>query len=124
METFVKVARVQNIKPGSAGLIQIRDTGIAIFNVGEAFYAVEDYCAGDGGSLSEGTLVGSMIECPCDGARFYLPTGACIGPRFLNHLATYRMRIDGDEVKIDLRAAARIARNARRPLAVDQLWSA
>jgi 3-phenylpropionate/trans-cinnamate dioxygenase ferredoxin subunit len=124
MEAFVKVAHVRNIELGGCELVQVQGSGIAIFNVGGAFYAIEDCCTGDGGSLSEGRLMGSMIECPSDGARFYLPTGVCIHPRLLNRLHTFRIWIDRDDIKIDLREAAKIARWARKPLAADQLWGA
>ena len=109
MKRFIKVANVRDVKPGRAELFQMEGILIAIFNAGGAFYAIEDYCTGDGGSLSEGTLMGSMIQCPCDQARFYLPTGECIHPLILKRLATYRVRIDGDEVKIGVKEAMGIA---------------
>lgn len=105
MERFIKVTNVRDIKPGRAELFQIGGILIAIFNAGGAFYAIEDYCTGDGGSLSEGTLMGTMIQCPSDKAGFYLPTGECIDSVILKRLETYRVRIDGDEIKIGVKEA-------------------
>ena len=54
MERFIEVAKVKDIQPGGAGLIHFGYQSIAIFNIGGAFYATDEYCTGDGGSLSEG----------------------------------------------------------------------
>jgi nitrate ABC transporter ATP-binding subunit len=110
METFAKVAHVADIEQGSAGLVQVQGADIAIFNAGGAFYAIQDCCTGDGGSLSRGKLIGTMVECPSDSARFYLPTGECVGPRDLCGLATCRIWVDEDDIKLHLREAATIAR--------------
>ena len=56
MERFIEIANVKEINPGRAGLILFGYQSIAIFNVGGAFYATDEFCTGDGGSLSEGTL--------------------------------------------------------------------
>jgi Rieske [2Fe-2S] domain len=57
MEKFIEVAKVKEISPGQARLIHFGYQSIAIFNVGGAFYATDEFCTGDGGSLSEGTLI-------------------------------------------------------------------
>src|SRR5438445_10668639 len=66
MEKFIEVANVKEINPGRARLIHFGYQSIAIFNVGGAFYANDEFCTGDGGSLSEGTLIGTTIRCSAD----------------------------------------------------------
>jgi 3-phenylpropionate/trans-cinnamate dioxygenase ferredoxin component len=39
------------------------------------FYAVEDSCSHENARLSEGSLVGTEIECPLHGSRFDLTSG-------------------------------------------------
>lgn len=103
MKTFVKVIKASEVKRGEARLIYVSDIAIAIFNAGGAFYATQDYCTGDGGSLSEGILSGTEIQCAGDKARFYLPTGDCTHPLGFKPLQTYRVRVDGDDITIELR---------------------
>jgi len=103
MERFIKVASVNEVKRGKGKLIHVARNGdIAIFNAGGVFYATQGHCSADGRSLSGGTLDGSVLECPFDKARFFLPTGECIYPRGIQSLNTYRVQIEGDEVQIDL----------------------
>jgi 3-phenylpropionate/trans-cinnamate dioxygenase ferredoxin component len=100
MERFIEVAKVKDIKPGQAGLIHFGYQSIAIFNVTGAFYAADAYCTGDGGSLSEGALIGATIVCPADNCVYYLPTGECLDA-MVKPLATYAVRVEGEMIKID-----------------------
>jgi len=122
MERFITVARVSEVKSGSPKFIRIGGIDLALHNSGGAFYATQDCCTGDGGSLSEGKIVGSMIECPSDKIAFYLPTGECIDLPVLRRLHTFPVRIDGDEAKVDLEKVLRIAAVTNRAFELDQLW--
>ena len=116
MDRFMRVAGVAEIKPGKAKFIHLDGIGIAVFNAGGAFYALEDCCGKDGASLSAGLLVGTMVECPNDGARFYLPTGECIDPLTLRSVTSFRVRIEGDEITIERKEAKKPARLYPFPL--------
>jgi nitrite reductase/ring-hydroxylating ferredoxin subunit len=100
MERLIEVAKVKDISPGRAKLIHFASQSIAIFNVGGAFYAIDEYCTGDGGSLSEGSMIGTTIICSADKCTYYLPTGECLDSR-TEPLTTYAVHIHGDIVKID-----------------------
>jgi len=100
MERFIEVANVKEINPGRARLIHFGYQSIAIFNVGGAFYATDEFCTGDGGSLSEGTLIGTTIRCSADNCTYYLPTGECLDST-THPLTTYAVHIHGDVIKID-----------------------
>ena len=99
MDRFIAVAKVKDIRPGQFGLIHLDYQSIASFNVGGAFYATDEYCTGDGGSLSEGTLMGATIRCPADNFTYYLPTGECLDSR-VKSLVTYAVHIEGEVIKI------------------------
>ena len=100
MERLIEVAKVKDISPGRAKLIHFGYQSIAIFNVGGAFYAIDEYCTGDGGSLSEGTMIGTTIICSADDCTYYLPTGECLDSS-TRPLTTYAVHIHRDIVKID-----------------------
>jgi len=103
MERFIRVASVDEVKRGKGKLIRMEDIGdIAIFNAGGAFYATQDHCSGDGRSLSGNTINGCVVECSSDKARFFLPTGECLYPPGIKSIDAYRVRIDGEEIQIDL----------------------
>jgi nitrite reductase/ring-hydroxylating ferredoxin subunit len=100
MEKFIEVAKVKEISPGQARLIHFGYQSIAIFNVGGAFYATDEFCTGDGGSLSEGTLIGTTIRCAADNCTYYLPTGECLDST-AKPLTTFAVHIHGEMIKID-----------------------
>jgi 3-phenylpropionate/trans-cinnamate dioxygenase ferredoxin component len=106
MDRFITVAKVKDISPGQVTLIHLDYQSIALFNVGGAFYATDEYCTGDGGSLSEGTLMGATIVCPADNFTYYLPTGECLDSR-IKPLATYAVHIEGETIKIGRNAVRR-----------------
>lgn len=98
---FVKVAEVEDIGVGRGRLVEMDGVRITIFNSQGAFYATESRCIYCHGSLLEAHLMGTEIQCPADGASFYLPTGESVWPKADNkRLATYRVRVDGDELQI------------------------
>jgi penicillin-binding protein 2 len=56
----------------------VQGKGILIANVGGTFFATQDLCTHDGGSLKGGELARDEIECPRHGARFDVRTGAVL----------------------------------------------
>jgi nitrite reductase/ring-hydroxylating ferredoxin subunit len=102
METFINVAKVDEIKRGKGKLALVKGLSVAVLNSDGAFYAVDDSCPFDGASLSDGILKGSLIECPGDKARFFVPTGECLRPPEGKHLRTYRIRVDRNDIAVDL----------------------
>jgi nitrite reductase/ring-hydroxylating ferredoxin subunit len=100
MATFVKVATTNELPPGQSKLVEVHQKRIALFNLGGRYYAIDDMCPHRGGPLSEGELEGEAVVCPWHGAVFDLGTGqverfpAAVG------VATYEVRVDGEEVAI------------------------
>ncbi|MFZ2487026.1 MAG: non-heme iron oxygenase ferredoxin subunit [Anaerolineae bacterium] len=85
MPNLIKVAQRTDIPQGGRIVVTVDDTEIAVFNVdNEQFYAVENICSHDSGSLDEGELInGYEVECPRHGARFDIRTGrALVMPAF------------------------------------------
>ena len=75
MSSFIKVATRGELPSGGKKLAEVDGRAIAVFNVDDAFYAIDDVCTHDGGPLAEGELIGCEIECPRHGARFDVRTG-------------------------------------------------
>jgi 3-phenylpropionate/trans-cinnamate dioxygenase ferredoxin subunit len=98
---FVRVAKLGTIAPGKAIRVEIDDEPIAIFNVDGELYAIGDTCSHEEASLAEGDVFGTCVECPLHGAEFDLKTGR---PRTLPAVvpvATYAVKVDGDDVLVD-----------------------
>jgi nitrite reductase/ring-hydroxylating ferredoxin subunit len=103
MKRFVNVAKVDEVVRGAGKLVLVEGRFIALLNSVGAFYALEDRCPFDGASLSDGVVAGSLVECPGDGASFFVPTGECFSEPEGEHLRSYRVRIDKEDIYVDLR---------------------
>ncbi len=62
-------------EPGQRALLRLQDKTIAVFNVDDTLYAIDDSCPHAGSSLLTGKLDGRMLQCPAHGLKFDLATG-------------------------------------------------
>lgn len=102
MGTFVKVAKQSDIPEGGAVAVEVEDKTIAIFKVEGTFYAIDDTCSHEEAPLCEGILEGFEIECPWHAARFCIKTGKALTPPAYEDLASYTVRLAGDDIELEL----------------------
>ena len=102
MGNFVKVATTQELPPGQAKLVEAGGHSIALFNLGGSFYAIDNICTHAGGSLSEGMVEGEQVECPWHGARFDVKTGAALTPPAFENAASYKVRVSGSDIEVEV----------------------
>jgi 3-phenylpropionate/trans-cinnamate dioxygenase ferredoxin component len=100
---FVNVAKLKKLTRGTAKLVNVEGLSIAVFNADGALYALEDSCPFDGASLSDGWVIGSVVECRGDRARFFLPTGECLWQLERKNTRSFRVVADKEHVFVDLR---------------------
>jgi 3-phenylpropionate/trans-cinnamate dioxygenase ferredoxin subunit len=100
MSEWIDVNNVANLPPGSVSLIDVNDIEVAVFNIGGQFYAIEDICTHDGGTLAEGEVQGFEIECPRHGARFDLRSGRVTAPPACEDISTFQVRILDNRVQV------------------------
>ncbi len=81
-------------------MFRVGDRDVAVCNVNGAFYAIDDLCTHDGGSLDQGELDGQQIECPRHGARFDVTTGEAVQLPAFEPVETYPVRVEGDTIEV------------------------
>lgn len=75
---------------------------IGIFLVDGEYYAIEDVCPHAYALLSQGFVEDGKVECPLHEAVFDIRTGRCLREPGGRDLATYPLRVQGEDVQIDV----------------------
>jgi 3-phenylpropionate/trans-cinnamate dioxygenase ferredoxin subunit len=102
MSEWQTVAKTSQIPPERVAVFQVGDHEVAVCNVAGEFYAIDDLCTHDGGSLDQGELEDAEIECPRHGARFDVRTGAAIQLPAFEPVETHDVRVAGDDVQVSM----------------------
>ena len=100
MSSFIRVATRGELPRGGKKLVEIDGRAIAVFNVDDAFYAIDDVCTHDGGPLAEGELIGCEIECPRHGARFDVRTGRPLCMPAIEPVSVHTVELRGDDIYV------------------------
>jgi nitrite reductase/ring-hydroxylating ferredoxin subunit len=98
---FVKVASLNDLEPGKMKSIEVEQKEICLANVNGNFYAIGNRCTHANCSLSDGTLDGSNVKCPCHFSVFNVQTGAVVKGPTTEPEPTYQVKIENDQILID-----------------------
>jgi 3-phenylpropionate/trans-cinnamate dioxygenase ferredoxin subunit len=99
---LVKACTIDQLKPGEALRLNLTPP-IAIYRLGDGFYATEDTCSHAQASLAAGDihLEECTVECPYHGSAFDIRTGRALGPPAVRPIKTYAVKVEGDEVFVE-----------------------
>ncbi len=102
MSEFVKLAAVNDIPVNEVRAFEYAGRRIALYHCGDTFYATTDVCSHAYAELNEGYFDGDdcTIECPLHGSRFDICTGAALTLPAYEPIATYPVRVEGDDVLV------------------------
>ncbi len=95
-----RAARLADVETGLPLAVTLPDgQRICLIRDGERVHAVADRCTHKDFALSGGDLVAPcVLECPWHGARFDVRTGQVVNGPAVEPLATYSVRVVGEEV--------------------------
>jgi 3-phenylpropionate/trans-cinnamate dioxygenase ferredoxin subunit len=102
MPELVAVARVEDIPPGSVKVVDAAGRRIALCNYDGTFYAIDDECTHDRGSLDQGELIGNEIECPRHGARFDIKTGRATRLPAIRPVQAYKVTVSDGSITVEV----------------------
>lgn len=103
---FIPVAKVDEIALGKGICVRVGRKSIAVFNVEGNYYALDDFCPHKGAPLAGGYLSGTDVTCPWHGASFDLATGNGVGGPCGGGIASYPVRITGDDIELGFEESA------------------
>lgn len=99
---YVPVAQVQDIPPGQAKTVEVHGRRIALCHVDGKFYAIEDRCSHDNGPLGEGTLSGTLLECPRHGAQFDVTSGRPVTLPAVMPVKQFPVKVEGTQILVEV----------------------
>lgn len=108
MPEFITVCPTEEIPAGQRAVFSIKDRWVAIFNVSDKYYAIEDVCTHDGNTLteddngSEVPLHGFTIACPRHGAEFDIRTGKVLKAPALVDVPRFEVRIVDGNIEVEI----------------------
>jgi nitrite reductase (NADH) small subunit len=95
---FVTVGRVSDFIPGQGKMVVVNSRHVAVFRLGEEFYALDNLCLHRGGPLCEGLIEYDVVTCPWHGWSYEIKTGTMVQDP--------RVGVNKHEVKIEEGAIA------------------
>jgi 3-phenylpropionate/trans-cinnamate dioxygenase ferredoxin component len=100
----ITVCKLDELGLGETRLVEADGRKIGVFNCGGDLLAIEDRCSHDEGPLAEGEFdaASCTVECPRHGSLFDLRTGRPKTLPAYQPVETFEVRVDGDEVKLEL----------------------
>ena len=99
---FVTVARVEQIPRGFAKAVMVGSYEVAVFHVGNEWYALEATCPHQGGPLAEGWIHEKTVTCPWHAWCFSLETGR-MPILETEGVETFDVRVEGGVVAVNPR---------------------
>lgn len=98
MSSFEVVASLADFGESDRIAVDYDGRAVLVVRADGRYYAVEDLCTHDGQPLTDGPVSGHALECPRHGARFDLRTGKALCMPAIESIATFGVRIEGDQI--------------------------
>src|SRR5688572_22640155 len=100
---WVRVAACDSVPPREGRAVVVAGRELAIFNLGDRFFATDNRCPHRGGPLCDGIVTGAAVVCPLHAWKVNLVTGDVERPAGSSAcIATYATRVDEGVVAIEL----------------------
>jgi nitrite reductase (NADH) small subunit len=97
---FVRAARTDEIPAGTIREFQVDGLTVAIANIGNKFYAINNTCLHRGGPLGQGQLQGVAVTCPWHGWQYDVTTGKLTMNPTIG-VKTYLLEVRGEDLWIE-----------------------
>jgi nitrite reductase/ring-hydroxylating ferredoxin subunit len=99
-EGYIPACAIDDIQERRAWIVSCGGERVAVFKYDGRISAISNVCRHQNGPLGEGKIIDGCVTCPWHGYQ-YLPDTGASPPPFTERVATYRTRIDGNQVFVD-----------------------
>ena len=100
---WIEVAKAENIPLREGRAVEVEGKELAIFNLGDRFFAVENQCPHRGGPLADGIVSGNVVVCPLHAWKVCLEDGSVVKPiEERACVASYNTKVEAGVVWVQL----------------------
>ena len=104
---WVRLTSCDSIPPREGREVVVAGRHIAVFNLGDRFFATGNRCPHRGGPLCDGIVTGAAVVCPLHAWKVNLSTGTVERPEAVTAcVETYPIRVENDVILLGLPHAA------------------
>jgi nitrite reductase (NADH) small subunit len=98
---FQAVGQRDDFIPGKGKMVTVAGRHVAVFRLGEEFFALDNMCLHRGGPICDGEIVNGVVTCPWHFWSYEIKTGTMVqDPRV--GVSKHEVRIDGDQISVRL----------------------
>lgn len=112
-----RVASISEIDVDGVLGVDVDGSRVALYRLGNEVFATAGICTHALAILSDGFVDDGKIECPLHQGQFDIRSGKALCPPVTEDLRTYAVKLEGDDIFIDMEQAAVSARVAPNPMA-------
>lgn len=103
MSDWVRACRADDLEEEDVIPVVIDGREYAVYRSPDSrYYATDGLCTHEAFRLAEGLVIDNIIECPKHNGRFDYTTGQGMGAPICENLGTYRVKLEGGDVYIEL----------------------
>src|SRR5919201_2584605 len=88
------------LSDGQMMLARVGSNRVVIGRCSEGVFAFSDHCTHRGGALSDGTLVGCVVQCPWHGSQFDIRSGRVVAGPAEQRIENFQLEIRQGEVYV------------------------
>ena len=99
---WVRAASRAELRADDVVGVVVQGREIALYCIGDEVLATDNLCTHGAARLSDGFLIDNCVECPLHQGQFDVRTGAPLCEPVTKPIATYPVRLSGDEVEVGL----------------------
>ena len=102
MGEWHRVCRTDEIDEEDVIQFDHDDKVYAVYNTEKGFFATDGICTHEYQQLSDGIVIGTVIECPLHQGRFEVTNGKALSAPVCVDLKTYPVKVEDSEVFIEI----------------------
>ena len=106
---YIRVADKAELPANKMIVVVVGGKEVLLANIDGSYYAIANKCTHLGGSLSKGSLDGSVVTCPRHGARFDVKTGQAIANAKIGFIKMsvkdeerYTVKVEGTDIFVKI----------------------